>query len=262
MGLGVRLNGPAAWAWGVLRGVGRAGLDALLPPECLTCDVPVDVPGQLCPACFRKTAFLTEPCCSRCGVGFGAAGQGGGQRVCPRCRERPPSWGAARAALRYDEQGKRIVLPLKYADRVQNAQALAPHMLRAGAALVAAADWLVPVPLHRRRLLARRYNQAALLAQAVARLSGRPALLDGLQRVRVTAPLGEKSPAERAAELAGAFAVRASRQAQLVDSRVLLVDDILTSGATAEACTRVLLAAGVLRVDVLAAARTTDPRLG
>ena len=193
-------------------------------------------------------------------MGFGAAGQGGGRQTCTPCRERPPAWGAARAALRYDEQGKRIVLPLKYADRVQNARALAPHMLRAGAALVAAADWLVPVPLHRRRLLARRYNQAALLAQAVARLGGRPALLDGLQRVRITAPLGEKSPAERVAELAGAFAVRPSRRTQLADSRVLLVDDILTSGATAEACTRVLLAAGVLRVDVLAAARTPDPR--
>ena len=166
----------------------------------------------------------------------------------------------ARAALRYDEQTKRIVLPLKYADRVENARALAPHMLRAGAALVQAADWLVPVPLHRWRLLTRRYNQAALLAQAVSRLSGRPTVLDGLRRIRHTAPLGNKSPDDRAAELAGAFVVRASRLERLVDSRVLLVDDVLTSGATAEACTRALLAAGVTRVDVLAAARTADTR--
>ena len=243
-----------------LRRVGRAGLDVLLPPECLTCDTPVDVPGQLCPACFRKTAFLTEPCCAKCGVGFGTAGQGGQQGLCATCRERPPPWGAARAALRYDEQTKRMVLPLKYADRVENARALAPHMLRAGAALVQAADWLVPVPLHRWRLLTRRYNQAALLAQAVSRLSGRPAVLDGLRRIRHTAPMGSKSPEQRAAELVGAFTVRASRREQLVDSRVLLIDDVLTSGATAEACTRVLLAAGATRVDVLAAARTADAR--
>ena len=249
-----------AWASAGLRRVGRAGLDVLLPPQCLTCDTPVDVPGQLCPACFRKTAFLTEPCCTKCGVGFGTAGQGGQQGLCANCRERPPPWGAARAALRYDEQTKRMVLPLKYADRVENARALAPHMLRAGAALVQAADWLVPVPLHRRRLLTRRYNQAALLAQAVSRLSGRPTVLDGLCRVRRTESLGTRSRHQRAAELAGAFAVRVSRLGKLVDSRVLLIDDVLTSGATAEACTRVLLAAGVARVDVLAAARAADPR--
>ncbi len=191
---------------------------------------------------------------------LGAAGQGGIDLVCQACRQDPPVWGAARAAMGYDTQSKRILLPLKHADRTENARALGPHMVRAGATLLREADWLVPVPLHRFRLIARRYNQAALLTHAVSRLSGRPMVLDGLQRVRFTAALGTKSRDVRKRALEGAFRVRPSRLAQLVDSRVLLIDDVLTSGATAAACTRALLAAGVARVDVLAAARASDPR--
>jgi len=134
-------------------------------------------------------------------------------------------------------------------------------MARAGAALLREADLLVPVPLHRARLFRRRYNQAALLAKAVGRIAERPCLPDALVRVRATASLGEKSAAERAAEVAGAFAVRPSRAARLLDKRVLLVDDVVTSGATANVCAEVLLAAGVSSVDVLAAARVPDPRL-
>jgi len=152
-------------------------------------------------------------------------------------------------------------MPFKYGDRIEVARALAPHMARAGADLLRAADLLVPVPLHRRRLLSRRYNQAALLAQALARLTGRPAVLDGLRRVRATASLGHKSGAQRRAEVAGAFQVRASRVAILTDARVLLVDDVLTSGATADACARALLDAGAARVDVLAAARGVSQRI-
>ena len=120
----------------------------------------------------------------------------------------------------------------------------APLMVRAGADLLREADWLVPVPLHRHRMLSRRYNQAALLARAVSRLSGRPTLLDALRRVKATSPLAELSPARRAAEMADAVSVRASRRLMLADSRVLLIDDVLTSGATARACVGALKEAG------------------
>ena len=246
---------------GLARRAGRVVLDVLLPPHCLTCDSPVSAPGQFCPACFARTSFVTAPLCGTCGVPFEAAGQGGLDGVCEGCRAHPPPWGAARAALRYDDQARRLLLPFKYEDRIEVARALAPFMARAGAGLLRLADVVVPVPLHRRRLLSRRYNQAALLAQALSRLSGRPAVLDGLRRTRATATLGGRSGAERRAELAGAFQVRASRAAQLADARVLLVDDVLTSGATAEACTVALLAGGAARVDVLAAARVPDPRM-
>ncbi len=237
------------------RGAGRLALDLLLPPHCLTCDQPVEVPGQFCPACFEKTNFITAPCCSRCGVPFETRGRGGAAGECPTCAADPPPWDRARAALRYDEQAKRLILPFKYGDRVENARALAPMMARAGAALLGEADWLVPVPLHRRRMLSRRYNQAALLARAVGRLAGRPVLLDALRRVKATSPLAELSPARREAELASAIAVRPRRAAALEGARILLIDDVLTSGATARACVAALLGAGATAVDVLAAAR-------
>ena len=240
---------------------GRAVLDLLLPPQCLTCDAPVDAPGRFCVACFAQTGFITAPCCERCGTPFAFAEQGGPERLCSSCRFDPPPWQRARGALRYDVQSRKLVLPLKHADRVENAAALAPFMLRAGIALLRDADVLVPVPLHRRRLIARRYNQAALLAGALANLAAKPALLDALVRTRVTAPLGALSAEARAHEVRNAFAVRPSRLAAIIGKRVLLIDDVLTSGATAGACTRTLLAAGAMAVDVLVAARVPDPRL-
>jgi ComF family protein len=239
----------------------RAALDLLLPPICPTCDRPVDAPGRFCADCFGHAAFITEPCCVHCGVPFSHLGQGGAERLCPGCRAHAQPWDQARAALRYDGQAKRLLLPFKHADRPELAAALAPLMARAGAALLRRAELIVPVPLHRRRLFARRYNQAALLALGLSRRSGVAAVPDLLRRTRATAPLGELGAEARAAAVAAAFAVRASRAARLVGRRVLLVDDVMTSGATAAACTEVLLAAGAVAVDVLVAARVPDPRL-
>jgi ComF family protein len=236
-------------------------LDLLLPPQCVACDAEVDAPGLLCADCFRQTGFITEPYCAHCGVPFSSAALGGADKLCPTCQSSPPIFRRARAALRYDAQGRRLILPFKHADRQELASTLAPHMARAGAALLRENDVLVPVPLHRARLFHRRYNQAALLAKAVGRIAERPCLPDALLRQRATESLGEKSAAERAIEVAGAFTVRPSRVAQLADKRVLLVDDVMTSGATANACALALLAAGAASVDVLVAARVPDPRL-
>lgn len=243
-----------------MQAAGRFTLDLLLPPQCVTCDATVDAPGRFCATCFAATGFVTEPCCRRCGVPFEVAADGGPDQTCPGCRADPPVYGRARGALRYDAQARRIVLPLKHGDRLEHAAALAPLMLRAGGPLVREADVLVPVPLHRRRLIARRYNQAALLARAVGRLAGRPVLPDALLRVRATVVLGNLSAAARARQVDGAFAVRPGRAAALAGRRVLLVDDVMTSGATASACARALLAAGATAVDVLVAARVPDPR--
>lgn len=232
----------------------------MLPPACPTCDRLVDQPGQLCAACFGKTRFLAPPLCTRCGVPFEAAAKGGLDLLCTGCREDPPPWRQARGALRYDDQARRLILPFKHGDRLELRDMLARHMARAGAALLQRADLIVPVPLHRRRLLARRYNQAALLAQALSRISARPAVLDALRRTRPTPPLGGMGAAPRAAALAGAFAMRQRRRDLVADARVLLVDDVMTSGATAAACAKVLLGAGALDVDVLVAARVPDPR--
>ena len=235
--------------------VGRALLGVVLPARCLTCQAIVDRPGQLCPACFALTSFVTDPCCTRCGQGFAHAGEGGRAMECEACAAAPPAWRQARAALRYDEQAGRIILPFKHGDRVETAGALARHMARAGAALLNEAQLLVPVPLHRRRTMARRYNQSALLARALARLSGPPAMPDALRRVRATRSLQGQSAKERAAEVAGAFELTPRGRARVAGLRVLLIDDVLTSGATANGCARTLLAGGAAQVDLLVAAR-------
>lgn len=243
--------------WRLGLGAGRAVLDALLPPHCLTCDTLVDGPGQLCPECFSTTSFITAPHCLTCGVAFPHRG---GELVCADCAAVPPPWGEARAALTYDAQSRRMLLPFKHADRPELAQALARMMARAGTALLARADLLVPVPLHRGRLLSRRYNQSALLAQALSRLSGVRCLPDALRRTRATVSLGELSAAARARMLDGAIA--AHRPVMIAGRHVVLVDDVLTSGATARACTAALLDAGAAGVDVLVAARVGVAREG
>lgn len=254
---------------GVRRAAG-ATLDALLPSHCLTCEAAVDRQGSLCGACFAGLSFVTAPLCARCGVPFPhagagvsiwAPGAGAVAQVCPTCAAHPPAFALARAALRYDAASQRLVLPFKHGDRTELAAPLARHMARAGAALLARADLLTPVPLHWRRLLSRRYNQAALLSARLARLAGKPHAPDLLRRTRATPPLRESGAAERSALLEDAFALGRGGAGRIAGQRVLLVDDVMTSGATAEACAVVLLAAGALAVEVLAAARVPDPRL-
>jgi ComF family protein len=249
---------PAA---GLARQAGRTVLDALLPPSCLTCDAPVETQGQLCATCFTDTTFISEPLCRRCGVPFAHA-QAAPGRTCESCLANPPPWGEARGALAYDNQSRRLVLPLKHADRPDLAAALATMMARAGASLLRRADLLVPVPLHRSRLFARRYNQSVLLARHLSRLSRVPSLPDALRRTRATTPLGDLSAAQRAHTLAGAIEVRDIRRPALANQRILLVDDVLTSGATARECTNALLDAGAAAVDVLVAARVPAPHSG
>jgi predicted amidophosphoribosyltransferase len=245
----------------VVRRFSRAALNLLLPPQCLTCDAEVESQGGFCPDCFVMAHLISDPCCTRCGAPFAYAAQAGPEGQCPRCAADPPPWGRARAALAYDAFSRRAILPLKHADRTDLATALAPMMLRAGRGLLADADLLVPVPLHRSRLFARRYNQSALLARAIGRLAGVAVMPDALCRVPATASLAGKDPAARAAEVAGAIAARPHRRAAIAGRRVVLVDDVLTSGATCRACTQALFAAGAAAVDVLVAARVPDPRL-
>jgi len=240
--------------------IATAVLDLLLPPACILCSSPVDAPGLLCGACFAELAILGGPSCLCCGAPFELAWHAVEGGLCQRCLDTPPPFERARAALRYDDASRRLVLPFKHGDRIEFAAVLARLMAGAGQVLLRDNNVMIPVPLHRRRLFVRRYNQAALLARALGRIAGRPVLLDALIRVAPTRNLDGKSAAERREEVAGAFAVRPRRAAGLRGHRVLLIDDVMTSGATTAACASCLLEAGAGSVDVLVAALVPDPR--
>jgi ComF family protein len=237
-----------------------AVLDVVLPPSCILCSAPVDAPGLLCGACFGELTLIGGPCCRCCGAPFELAWQAAEEGLCQRCVDTPPPFERARAALRYDKASRRLVLPFKHGDRIEFAVVLARMMAGAGVDLLREADVLVPVPLHRRRLFFRRYNQAALLARSLGQITGRQVKVDALTRSRPTESLGGKSAAERRDEVARVFSARPRRVTEVEGRRVLLIDDVMTSGATACACAEALLAAGAKSVDVLVAVRVPDPR--
>lgn len=232
-----------------LRGAMLRGLDILLPPRCLGCGDGLADHGRLCAGCWSGLAFITEPCCDACGYPFEHVLPGGG--LCGACTARRPPWRRGRSALVYDDASRDLVLAFKRGDRTELAGPLAAMMVQTGSGLLAGCDLVLPVPLHRGRLFARRYNQSVLLSRAIARTASLDHAPDLLLRVRPTVSQGGLDRRQRQRNVRGAFRLR-----RPVDGRrVLLVDDVLTTGATAAAATRVLLAGGAASVDVLTLAR-------
>ena len=242
----------------------RVGLDLLLPRLCLGCSVVVDAGtsagnGALCGACWAKMSFVSPPYCGRCGypfeLGMDDGDTLGTATLCGVCVRAAPAWGRARSVFRYDDASRPLILGFKHGDKIHGAPAYGAWLARAGGALVDEADLIVPVPLHRNRLFMRRYNQAALLALALGRVANTPVIPDLLRRIRSTPSQGRLNRARRKANVRGAFAINPRFKDVLKGKRVLLVDDVLTTGATAEATTRTLWRAGAAMVDVLTLAR-------
>ncbi len=236
---------------------GRAALgvalDAALPPLCASCRTPLGNLGGLCPACWSRVSFIAPPYCERLGIPF-AYDPGPGILSMEAIAD-PPAYGRARAAVRYDDVARDLVHRLKYGDRLDLATLMGRWMARAGQELFDDADALVPVPLHWRRLWGRRFNQAAALARAVAVGRGVPVLTAALKRTRATPQQVGLSRSARAENVQGAFAVARDGKVAVEGKRLILVDDVLTSGATVDACSRALLRAGARNVDVLVFAR-------
>jgi ComF family protein len=232
------------------RAAGRAALDLLYPPVCVACGAETADPGALCAGCFRDAGFIAGPVCDRCGAPSL-------DPTCDGCAHAPPAWDRGRAAALYAGAARRAALALKHADRLDVARAAAPWLLRAGRALVAEADLIAPVPLHWTRLWRRRFNQSAELARALAAVAERrqALALDLLTRTRRTGSQDGRTRVGRFANVAGAFAVRRRWRGRLDGARVLLIDDVMTTGATLSACAEALRAAGASGVDALVLAR-------
>lgn len=233
----------------------RLLLDALMPPQCLACNKAVGAPGSLCPTCFSQLNFVASPVCEVCGVPLEPlAGDG---LLCGACVRELPVFNRARAVFLYEDASRPLVLKLKHGDRTDTAVHLARWMKRSGLDLIEDCDVIVPVPLHRWRLLVRTYNQSTLLANALGKLSGTSVNATVLTRTRATRNQGGLNRKARRRNVARAFTVR--QASEVKGKKILLVDDVLTTGATANACAKALLDAGAVRVDVLVLARVPSP---
>jgi ComF family protein len=231
----------------------KLALDVALPTLCVACREPVDGDG-VCAACWARLSFIAPPYCPRLGIPF-VYDPGPGMLSMEAIAD-PPAYARARAAVRYDDVARTLVHALKYQDRTDLAPAMGRWMARAGRELLEEADALVP--LHWRRGWSRRYNQSGALARSIERESGVRVVSEALRRVRPTQQQIGLSRSQRASNVQGAFKVAADRSNDIAGRRVILIDDVLTSGATVDACARALLRAKAATVDVLVFARVVD----
>jgi ComF family protein len=230
----------------------------VFPPQWLDGDPregPHPLAGGLSGAAWARVSFLEAPWCDRCGTAFDFD-QGAGA-LCPACTGRPRAFARARAACLYDEHSRALILPFKHADRTELGRMFAAWIARAASELVADAELIAPVPLHWTRLLDRRCNQAAEIARPLARRAGIRFAPDLLVRTRAGTQ-GGKSTSGRRRSVRGAFEVPERRRPMLEGRRVLLIDDVMTTGATAEACAKALLKAGAKAVDVAVVAKVRE----
>ncbi|SEV91166.1 Predicted amidophosphoribosyltransferases [Aliiroseovarius sediminilitoris] len=231
-------------------------LGVLYPPQCISCDAPTDADFALCGACWRETPFIEGLACDLCGDPL--PGEDEGTPIhCDACLTVKRPWKQGRAAMIYDGNARRLVLALKHGDRPELARAAAPWLARAAAPLICRETLIVPMPIHWSRLLRRRYNQSAELARFLAKTSGLAHIPDALQRPKRTRPHDGMDVDTRFENMRGAIRPRPKKSGSLEGRRVLLVDDVMTSGASFDAATRACLAAGADHVNVLALARVT-----
>ena len=233
----------------------RLALEIALPTLCVSCREPVSGEG-VCAVCWGKLSFIARPYCERLGIPF--VYDPGPSLLSMQAIADPPAYTRARAAVRYDDVARTMVHALKYQDRTDLAPTMGRWMTRAGQEPLSNADALVPVPLHWKRSWSRRYNQSGALAKIIGRATNIPVEIDALQRTRATEQQIGLSRAERARNVQGAFKVPPEKKTLVQGRKIVLIDDVLTSGATADACARALLRAKAASVDVLVFARVVD----
>lgn len=243
----------------IVGNVMQIGLRTVLPPRCGGCGAVTDTVHAVCSDCWIGLRFISDPLCACCGYPFELAAEDntGDGILCGECLRKKPAFDRARAALVYDDVSRDYLLRFKHGDRTDLTPLLSRWLVQAGRDFWADADIILPVPLHRTRLLMRRYNQSGLLAASLSRQTGIGWHGTVLRRLRKTRSLGGLGPSSRKREVGGAFGVddRIAQRIGLSGARVVLIDDVLTTGATANACARILKRAGAMHVDVITVAR-------
>lgn len=242
------------------RSLGSALLGLVLPPTCIACGGITGASGGLCGPCWGKLSFISRPYCERTGAPFShdPGGPFGEALLSAEALADPPAYDRARAAVTFDDVARGLVHKLKYADRLDLAAPMARLMLQAGAELAATAEIIVPVPLHPLRLWRRKFNQAAVLARHLAAATALPIDAGALVRRRRTPSQTALGRTARRANVAGAFAVPHAAAHCIEGRRVLLVDDVYTTGATLDACAQALRRAGASGIDALTFARVVE----
>lgn len=237
----------------LVRPFARTFLDLVLPPRCPMTGELVGRNGTLAPAYWAQLNFIQDSFCDTCGAPFRQPMTAG--MICGACLQDPPPYARARAALHYNDASAKMILKFKHGDGTQLARIFTTWLQQFGQEILAQADLVVPVPLHRWRLVKRRYNQASLLAALVSAQSDIPCRHDVLLRHRATESQGRKTKAQRAENIRHAFAVRETLRELIQGKNIVLLDDVYTSGATVHECTQILLKAGAAQISVLTVAR-------
>lgn len=238
-------------------------IDCVIPPRCVVTGDIVDAQGTLSPQAWGHLHFISDPQCDSCGYpfDFDMAEEGAGG-LCAACHKSRPYYQQARSCVVYNDASRDMILSFKHGDQTQSVPVFIPWLYRTGKDFWEEADYIIPVPLHRWRLLKRRFNQSAIIANYLSKKTKIPALLNCLQRVRATETQGHLQAAQRKRNVKNAFDIHPKHKAQLKGKKIVLIDDVYTTGATVNECTRALLKAGVSRVDVLTIARVVKPVRG
>lgn len=231
----------------------NAAIDLLLPPRCIATGEIVDAQGMVSASVWPQLQFIEAPYCKTCGIPFSF--EIANDALCASCIESEPVFDQSRSAVVYNDASRQMILSFKYGDRLHAIHTFVPWMMRVGTVMIEAADIIIPVPLHNRRLRERRFNQSALLAQEIAKRGNRTYAPDILARTRHTPPQQGLNRKERGQNVRGAFTVQ--KPEVIKGKTVLLVDDVYTSGATLNECARILKAADANIVNVLTIARVT-----
>ncbi|MBN2739639.1 MAG: ComF family protein [Rhodobacteraceae bacterium] len=234
---------------------GMHALHAVFPPRCIACGEEVGSDFGLCLSCWEQTSFATGTVCDACGVPLPGDDDGGEAVLCDDCLTHPRPWTRGRTAMMYSGVGRDLVLAFKHADRLDLVRPMAGWMAQAARPLITPDTLIAPIPLHRWRLLKRRYNQSALLVKQMARTTGHEGCVDLFSRTRNTPSQKGHDRDARLANLAEAITVNPVRANLIAGRAVLIVDDVMTSGATLGAATQAALQAGAARVDIVTLAR-------